>query len=584
MHSLLKRQLKRQFGEGFTVPAQWQPFIDRVDAAYHEFDSDRAMLEHSLELSSQELVDANSEMRAVFQAIPDLVFRVDQDGVILDIKAGAARDLMIERRLLVGKKVQSIPVKDVGHLFAQAIAAVRDEETAQNIEYAAVIQGQESHYEARLAPLPERQIAVVIHNVTERKQSLRLLALAVEQSTEAIMITDAEVEGRTRHILFVNPAFCRMTGYTAAEAVGQPPSILLGPMSDPSSWNDLRAALREGLPYCGETINYRKDGTPFPVEAQLVPIRNSCGTVTHVLGIRRDLSERKRVEAQLQAAHQELMQASRKAGMAEIATNVLHNVGNILNSVNVSADLVTATLRSSRSAGLARAVEMLDAHAQDLAAFLADDPKGKLLPGYLARVSRALAAEQQRMRGEMVNLSRSIDHIKCVVATQQSYAGTINVIEPVEVSELAEDALRINGAALARHGVAVTRAFQLLPPVRLDRARLLQILINLIRNAGDAMEMTDADARHITLRVEPAGDGALRICVQDSGEGIAPENLTRIFAHGFTTRSTGHGFGLHSCALAARQMGGTLGVHSDGPGRGATFTLELPLDGAQAPT
>jgi PAS domain S-box-containing protein len=580
MHTLLKRQLKRQFGESFEIPPQWQPFIDRVDEAYKEFDADREMLEHSLELSSQELIDANSEMRAVFQAIPDLVLRIDQEGTILDIKAGAAADLMIERRDLIGKRVQSIPLADVARQFAQAIAAVISHNKSVDIEYAAVMNGQESHYEARLVPLPDRQIAVIIRNVTERKQSLRLLGSAVEQSTESIMITDAESADSERRILFVNPAFTRMTGYTAAEAVGQSPAILLGPKSDPAAWVELCTALREGRSYSGETINYRKDGTYFPVESQMVPIRNSSGTITHVLGIRRDLSERKLAEAELAKAHRELVDASRQAGMAEIAINVLHNVGNVLNSVNVSAGLVGITLRKSRVGALARAVDLMQSHAGDIGDFLANDPKGKLLPGYLKRATDAVAEEQRRMATELGHLNKSIDHIKSVVSTQQSFARSVCLVEPVQVCDLAEDALRMNGGELARLRVAVEKRFEPVPIVNLDRPRALQILVNLINNAGHAMENVPHDSRRITLHVSAIDGHSLRIAVQDQGEGIPAENLTRIFAHGFTTRATGHGFGLHSCALAARQMGGTLSVHSDGPGQGATFTLELPV-GAQ---
>ncbi|MES3003836.1 MAG: PAS domain S-box protein [Pseudomonadota bacterium] len=581
MHSLLKRQLKRQFGESFAIPPQWQPFIDRVDEAYQEFDADRKMLEHSLELSSQELIDANSEMRAVFQAIPDLVFRIDQEGTILDIKAGAAADLLIERQGLIGKRVQSIPLADVARQFAQAIAAVVSHNKLVDIEYAAVMHGQESHYEARLVPLPDRQIAVIIRNVTERKQSLRLLGSAVEQSTESIMITDAQAEDSARRILFVNPAFTRMTGYTAAEAVGQSPAMLLGPKSDPAAWVDLVTALREGRSFFGETINYRKDGTYFPVESQMVPIRNSSGTITHVLGIRRDLSERKRAEAELAKAHRELVDASRQAGMAEIASNVLHNVGNILNSVNVSAGLIGGMLHKSRVSALVRAADLLQAHAGDVGDFLANDPKGQLLPGYLQRVTNAVADEHRRMAAELAHLNKSIDHIKSVVATQQSFARTVNLVEPVQVCDLAEDALRMNGGELARLRVAVEKRFEPVPIVNLDRPRTLQILVNLINNASQAMENVADDSRRITLHVGTINGHSLRIAVQDQGEGIPAENLTRIFAHGFTTRATGHGFGLHSCALAARQMGGTLSAHSDGPGRGATFTLDLPIDGVR---
>ena len=182
---------------------------------------------------------------------------------------------------------------------------------------------------------------------------------------------------------------------------------------------------------------------------------------------------------------------------------------------------------------------------------------------------------------ELGHLTRSIDHIKDVVATQQSYAGVSSVIVPVQICDLAEDALRMNGGALARHQVTVVREFAEVPVMRLDRARVLQILVNLISNAKNAMAgMTGS--HQLTLRVDVDAGSHLRVSVKDEGEGITEENLTRIFAHGFTTRKAGHGFGLHSCALAARQMGGALTAHSDGPGKGATFTLELPLDTAQA--
>jgi len=291
------------------------------------------------------------------------------------------------------------------------------------------------------------------------------------------------------------------------------------------------------------------------------------------------------LELRVQELHQtqsELVATARQAGMAEMATNVLHNVGNILNSVNVSADLVGSTLRTSRAPGLMRAVQLMDAHAADLGNFLTRDDKGKLLPGYLSGIAHALAQEQQDMVKELGHLTRSIDHIKDVVATQQSYAGVSSVIVPVQICDLAEDALRMNGGALARHQVTVVKEFAEVPVVRLDRARVLQILVNLISNAKNAMAGMTGGAHRITLRVDVAAGSSLRVSVKDEGEGITEENLTRIFAHGFTTRKAGHGFGLHSCALAARQMGGALTAHSDGPGKGATFTLELPINAAQA--
>jgi len=281
---------------------------------------------------------------------------------------------------------------------------------------------------------------------------------------------------------------------------------------------------------------------------------------------------------QLREAQAELVAAARDAGMAEIATNVLHNVGNILNSVNVSAGLVSNTLRGSKAQGLSQAVQLMAEHAADLGDFLVRDDRGRMLPEYLGMLAQALAEEQQGMADELQYLTRSIDHIKDVVATQQSYAVRSSFVEPIQICDLVEDALRLNGDSLASSHIAVAKEFAQVPVVQLDRARVLQILVNLISNARNAMESAAAGSKQLTLRVAMDGESFLRVSVEDEGEGIPAENLTRIFAHGFTTRKTGHGFGLHSCALAARQMGGNLTAHSEGAGHGATFTLELPVE------
>jgi PAS domain S-box-containing protein len=777
MHSLLKRQIKRHFGDGFEIPAAWRPFIDRVNEAYAESDADRAMLEHSLELSSEELIEANT-------------------------------------------------------------------------------------------------------------QSLRLLGSAVEQSSDAIVITDAQPDRPEARIQFVNPAFTHMTGYTPAEVLGKSMSILDGPKTEREPLRRLRESLLKGERCAGTTLSYRKDGTEFELEWHVVPLRDSRGAVTHVLSMHRDITERVRTEnalreseehfrflndvglaarplsdpkqimetmtrmlgenlrasrcayadvhtdndsftivhdytdgcvstvgqyhlslfgeraaetlragqtlvirnvaaelgvaqgadtfraigiqaiitcplikdgslrammavhqalprdwtpgeialvqdvvercwatverrtaeeklreskrftdsiaanstsiiyvldletkkniyasrsiskrlgysqeqfekfagdisnlihpqdrprvarhfaelaevrdarvidieyrlrhadgrwfwiwsrdavfnrradgsacqvmgtaqditerklaeAELEATHKKLLEASRRAGMAEIATNVLHNVGNILNSVNVSAALVESKLRKSRARGLTQAVRLMDEHAHDLGDFLTRDEKGKLVPRYLSRTMQQLAKEQQDMMEELEHLTRSIDHIKAVVATQQSYAGRPFLLEPVQICELAEDALRMNSSVLARHHVTVVKKYAPVPVVQLDRSRVLQILVNLISNAGQAVESAAADSHVITVKIDAVEGSSIRVRVKDEGEGIAQQNLTRMFAHGFTTRKSGHGFGLHSCALAARQMGGTLTAHSDGPGKGAVFTLELPITTGRAST
>ena len=289
------------------------------------------------------------------------------------------------------------------------------------------------------------------------------------------------------------------------------------------------------------------------------------------------LRENEQVNRVLRKTQADLVAAARAAGMAEIATNVLHNVGNVLNSVNVSAGLILSRVRASKMEGLANAVRLMNEHAGDMGTFLSADAKGKMLPGYLMQLTPVLMAEQRIAVDELVTLAKSVDYIKEIIAAQQAHAGASNLIEPIRIQELVEDALRMNAAGAARHQVVMESDFAQIPEFPLDRGRVLQVLTNLMRNAEQAMEGAPDGSARLMLNAQVVGGQTLRICVSDTGVVIAPENLTRIFVHGFTTKRDGHGFGLHSAAIAAREMGGTLAVHSDGLGAGATFTLELPI-------
>ena len=273
----------------------------------------------------------------------------------------------------------------------------------------------------------------------------------------------------------------------------------------------------------------------------------------------------------------ELDLTSRRAGMAEVATGTLHNVGNVLNSISVSAGLVTTRLRDSRVNNITKALGLLREHRQDLAAFLTEDPKGKMLPSYLETLAEHFTSEQADMVREMENLGRNLEHVKEIVAMQQNYARMCGVLETLQVADLVEDSLRMNLGAFERHGIHICRQYTEVPPVTVDKHKVLQILINFIRNAKYAMDEQAPPGKRLTLEIAPGSPGYVRISVHDNGVGIAPENLGRLFDRGFTTKRDGHGFGLHSGAVAAREMGGRLSARSEGPGRGATFCLELPV-------
>jgi signal transduction histidine kinase len=290
-----------------------------------------------------------------------------------------------------------------------------------------------------------------------------------------------------------------------------------------------------------------------------------------------EIEERKRMELEIERVHKELLQTSRQAGMAEVAINVLHNVGNVLNSVNVSASLVVDNVKKSKAASLAKVAAILREHEHDLGTFITSDAKGRQLPVYLGQLAEQLLADQTTTVQELDLLVKNIEHIKDVVSMQQSYARVSGVKEIINLRELVEDGLRMNEGALARHRVEVIREFGDVPLINIDKHKVLQILVNLIRNAKHACDESGRKDKQMTVRVAN-GEGRIKISVADNGIGVPPENLIRIFNHGFTTRKDGHGFGLHSGALAAKEMGGSLAVQSDGPGKGATFTLELPCN------
>ncbi|MSU20672.1 MAG: HAMP domain-containing protein [Pedosphaera sp.] len=287
-----------------------------------------------------------------------------------------------------------------------------------------------------------------------------------------------------------------------------------------------------------------------------------------------EISRRKR-------AQQELLEAARLAGMAEVATGVLHNVGNVLNSVNVSASLLRDNLNKSQIQNLVKATNLLRDHADDTIAFLSKDPRGQLLPGFLIKLSEHLASEQRIWQNELEGLCTNIEHIKKIVSMQQRHVKVFDALEPVPPAELVQDALRMNAAAFERSRIQVVREFnEATPTVFVDRHKVLQIIINLLHNARDAMEEQNVQEKRLVVRVELASPDRVRITVSDNGVGIAPGSLVKIFNHGFTTKKDGHGFGLHSSANAAIAMGGSLTAHSAGVGQGAEFALELSVKGA----
>lgn len=306
------------------------------------------------------------------------------------------------------------------------------------------------------------------------------------------------------------------------------------------------------------------------------PVRDEAGAVTLLRGVLADITDQKLSHEELERTHRQLVDTSRRAGMAEVATGVLHNVGNVLNSVNVASTLIHQRLNGSRAGSLGQLADLLKAQGDKLGDFFTIDPRGKMVPAYIETLAGHLRREQEEVLTEVDQLVKNIEHIKNIVDLQQSYARTGGTMEPIDLIDLVEDAMGINAASLSRHRIKIIKRYdEGVPPVLADRNKVLQILVNLIRNAKHAVDDSENEQRLLGIAIQRHGDDRVRITVADTGVGIAPENMSKLFSHGFTTRKDGHGFGLHSSEAAAREMGGALTAHSDGPGRGAMFTLEL---------
>ncbi|MBF0100801.1 MAG: HAMP domain-containing protein [Desulfobacterales bacterium] len=338
-------------------------------------------------------------------------------------------------------------------------------------------------------------------------------------------------------------------------------------------WTDAeKDSLRTGADMLGATI-----GRQFIQEA-LIEAKETLEqrVQERTSELRNQIIAKEQALADLSAAQASLVEMSRAAGMAEVATGVLHNVGNILNSINVSCTLLIDQLKQSRVGNLAKVSAMLIEPEGGIAYFLTEDPRGSQIPVYLNSLSSALQEEHKVIFTEAESLRGRIEHIKEIVSMQQNIARVSGVQENILPEQLLEDALKLNSGTLVRHDITVYRQYQPTPPITVERHKVLQILLNLINNAKYACDNSN-DNKNITLRVFSHGQDRVCLQVSDNGMGIPSENLTRIFQHGFTTRKEGHGFGLHSGAIAAKELCGNLSVHSDGPGLGATFTLELPI-------
>jgi PAS domain S-box-containing protein len=476
--------------------------------------------------------------------------------------------------------------REVQHQLREAITrAARGEASRYDVQ----VRAAENHLidvDFSLQPLRDEAGNIVFlvpsaSVITDRKQAEK--ALQESEARTRLLVKSSSIGlwdwNLVTNEVFFSAEWKSQLGYTDAELPSQ--FVEWESRLHPEDRESTFAAVKDYLE--GRRADYNvefrlrhKDESWRWILTRANPIRDATGQAVRLMGCHIDITERKRSEAELEKTHKELLEISRQAGMAEVATGVLHNVGNVLNSVNVASSCLADSLRRSQASNLSKVVTLLREHEADLGTFLTSDSKGKQLPEYLAQLAEHLAGEQAAALEELAGLQKNIEHIKDIVAMQQCFAQVSGVTETLQVTDLVDEALRMNSPGLLRRDIRVIKEFEKVPSMMVEKHKVLQIIVNLVRNAKQACDNPGRAEKRLTLRVTNGND-RIRIAVTDNGIGIPSENLTRIFGHGFTTKKSGHGFGLHSGALAAKEMGGSLSVHSNGPGTGATFTLELPL-------
>lgn len=278
---------------------------------------------------------------------------------------------------------------------------------------------------------------------------------------------------------------------------------------------------------------------------------------------------------ELKETRNELVEKARKAGMADIASGVLHNVGNILNSVNTSAWLISDTVKQSKLEGLTQANEILRQHVNDLEHFIIEHPKGKKLIRYYLKLEEPLKKEQEKVFIQSKRLIEKIKFMNDAIAAQQSYAGASMYADQISLSKIIDNSLALQAGSIERHGLDVEKDLQAEDSIIAHRSKLIHVLVNIFKNAKEAMAENPPGNKRLTIKTRQ-DEKWVYLSISDNGEGIKENNINKIFTQEFTTKKEGHGFGLHSSANYMAEIGGNIEANSDGEGQGATFTLTFP--------
>ena len=372
----------------------------------------------------------------------------------------------------------------------------------------------------------------------------------------------------------VNPSLLELLGYGEDELIGQTPGLIFG--EEFAQGSIIESLLLQGSVSGIESSFLTCDGRLIPISVSGSMMQDEQGQFQGLVCVAQDITERKRMEEEKLQLHEQLLDTSRQLGMAEVASDVLHNVGNVLNSINVSIGVVADLMKNSMVGDVGRISQLFDKHRGDLGNYFSTNPKGKQIPAYLEKLSGQLIEEQRVAIAELDRLRENAQHAQQCVAVQQDLPKPSRITEPISVVDLLEEALVVNQKLLEASRIDVCREFQEIPQLIVDKHQVFEVLVDLVRNACQAMASGSMKQLVARAKLIPGPPDSVSLEIQDSGVGIASEDIIKIFSQGNKRKKGGRGMSLHRGALVAKNLGGALRAHSDGIGHGATFSLELP--------
>lgn len=640
-NKLLERQLNRFIKNRELITPEWKLFIEAVNHSYEHYELDHQLVRQSLELSSNELREYLGEVqereeriRAILEAASDGIIVVNQENKIVIFNKVAADILLIKTDQPLPIDISSMRIYTYDNLDSDDelvfFADILSKTKPLALHEISIPNPNGSRLPVEISisktsATPEKLTICILRDISDRKK-LELKANIRTESSRLLLESASLEEGVSKIVSKIGSEF----GWNIGSFLFNHPEIqhprtvmTISPQKLPKietlkrhlqeigslfQENTNDGFLRFTEPYfCAdiEKTSYRKiyQLLQYHVESYLlIPI----GIEKSYFGKMEFFSSQKKekddqlinifanigveigmfIERQLAINREfdlqkQLVEAARKAGMMQIATSVLHNVGNALSTVNTSVDILRDKFINSELNNIIKIGDLIHSHQNELSSFITSDPKGRYLPEYLISMGKWWEEEHKNTLTEFERLKEQIELIKKIISSQQSQSRTKGTKEKLDINGLLDDLLYSNTKDFTRFHICVVKDYCETTTIEIDRVKLLQILANLFNNAIQAVNVQASPSKTITIKTKISNDKMLDIHIIDNGCGIDSENISKIFTYGFTTKEEGHGFGLHSSAVLARELDGELSVKSPGLGLGSEFILSVPINSLQ---